>query len=271
MLGMLTHHDPKERIAAKAMPELERLMLHRLTELDALVREAYAAYDYKRVVAALSHFMNTDLSAFYFDVRKDALYCDPASSNKRRAALEALAEIFRCTCVWLAPLLCFTAEEAWLARYPSADGSVHLQTFPVLPRSWHDDALAEEWDLIKRVRRVVTGALEIERASKRIGSSLEAAPIVYISDDALLGALDGIDLAEICITSDVAVVTGEPPADAFTLPDVKGVGVVPKRAEGKKCARSWRISRDVGEDPEFPDLSARDAAAVREFDRRQAR
>ena len=271
MLGMLTHHDAKDRIAAKAMPELERLMLHRLTEVDALVREAYPAYDYKRVIAALSHFMNTDLSAFYFDVRKDALYCEPASSNKRRAALEAIAEIFRCTCVWLAPLLCFTAEEAWLARHPSAEGSVHLETFPALPPSWRDAALAEEWDLIKRVRRVVTGALEIERAHKRIGSSLEAAPIVYVGDDGLLAALDGIDLAEICITSDIEVVAGEPPADAFALPDVKGVGVVSRRAEGKKCARSWRITEDVGADPDYPELSARDAAAVREFDRRQGR
>jgi isoleucyl-tRNA synthetase len=252
------------------MPELERLMLHRLSELDGIVRDAYAAYDFKRVVAALAHFMNTDLSAFYFDVRKDALYCEPASSKKRRAALQAIAEIFRATCLWLAPLLCFTAEEAWLARYPSAEGSVHLETFPVLPKSWRDDALAEEWELIKRVRRVVTGALEIERAHKRIGSSLEAAPAVFISDDALLGALDGIDLAEICITSDIEIIAGEPPDGAFTLPDARGVGVVPRRAEGKKCARSWRITRDVGDDPEYPELSARDAAAVREFDRRQS-
>jgi len=270
MLGVLAHHDAAERTAARTMPELERLMLHRLSELDGIVRDAYADYDFKRVVAALAHFMNTDLSAFYFDVRKDALYCEPASSKKRRAALQTIAEIFRATCLWLAPLLCFTAEEAWLARYPSAEGSVHLETFPALPKTWRDDALAEEWELIKRVRRVVTGALEIERAHKRIGSSLEAAPAVFISDDALLSALDGIDLAEICITSDIEVIAGEPPDGAFTLPDVRGVGVVPKRAEGNKCARSWRITRDVGDDPEYPELSLRDAAAVREFDRRQA-
>src|SRR5262249_33379436 len=119
MLGMLTHYDPGQKIAHKAMPELERLMLHRLFELDATIRDAYLAYDYKRVVAVLAHFMNTDLSAFYFDVRKDALYCDPFSSARRRAALEAIEQIFRCTCLWLAPLLCFTAEEAWLARHPS--------------------------------------------------------------------------------------------------------------------------------------------------------
>jgi isoleucyl-tRNA synthetase len=128
--------------------------------------------------------------------------------------------------------------------------------------------LAAEWEQIKRVRRVVTGALEIERADKKIGSSLEAAPQVYIADDELLAALEGIDFAEVCITSGIEVIEGEPPEGAFTLPDVAGVGVVPKRAQGTKCARSWRFTDDVGSDPDFPELSARDAAAVREFDQR---
>ena len=142
MLGMLAHYDGKATVAEGDMPELERLMLHRLSELDATIREAYAGYDYKRVVAALSHFMNTDLSAFYVDIRKDALYCEPYSSPKRKAALQTIEQIFRCTAVWLAPLLCFTAEEAWQARYPSQDGSVHLELFPDVPGSWRDEALA---------------------------------------------------------------------------------------------------------------------------------
>jgi isoleucyl-tRNA synthetase len=268
MLGMLAHHDAKQTVAAKDMPELERLMLHRLAELDGIVREAYAQYDYKRVVAALSQFMNTDLSAFYVDVRKDALYCEPYSSQKRLAALETIEQIFRCTCVWLAPLVCFTAEEAWLSRYASEDSSVHLELFPEVAKIWRNEALAEKWEKIKRVRRVVTGALEIERAAKKIGSSLEAAPQVFIADKDLMDALDGVDLAEVCITSGIEVIAGEAPAGAFTLPDVPGVGVVPRKAEGTKCARSWRITKDVGSDPEFPELSARDAAAVREFDTR---
>ncbi|MGE3067236.1 MAG: isoleucine--tRNA ligase [Hyphomicrobiaceae bacterium] len=267
MLGTLAHDDPKEAVGFAAAPELERLMLHRLAEIDAIVRKAYAEYDYKRVIAALSQFMNTDLSAFYFDVRKDALYCEPYSSVKRRAALETIDHIFRHTCQWLAPLLCFTAEEAWLARYPDAV-SVHLEVFPPAPAQWRDAALAEKWEAVKRVRRVVTGALEIERANKAIGSSLEAAPEVYVTDAGLAAALAGVDLAEVCITSAIDVRTGAAPAGAFTLPDVAGVAVVPKRAEGRKCARSWRITSDVGADPDFPDLSARDAAAVREFDAR---
>ena len=266
MLGTLAHYDPKKTVAVKVMPELERLMLHRLTELDAQIRKAYADYDYKRVVALLTQFMNTDLSAFYFDIRKDALYCEPISSIKRKAALETIEQIFRCTCLWLAPLMCFTTEEAWLSRYPSETASVHVETFPKLPAAWRDDALAEEWEQIKRVRRVVTGALEIERANKRIGSSLEAAPKVFVDGDDLLAVLEDVDFAEVCITSGVEIISGEAPEGAFRLPDVPKVGVVPKRAEGQKCARSWRITKDVGSDPAFPDLSARDAAAVREFD-----
>jgi isoleucyl-tRNA synthetase len=147
---------------------------------------------------------------------------------------------------------------------------VHLELFPKVAEAWRNEALAEKWERIKRVRRVVTGALEIERAAKKIGSSLEAAPQVFIAEKDLMAALDGVDLAEVCITSGIEVVAGAPPGGAFTLEDVAGVGVVPKPAEGKKCARSWRITKDVGSDPEFPELSARDAKAVREFDRRQA-
>jgi isoleucyl-tRNA synthetase len=270
MLGTLAHYEARQHLAPAALPELEQLMLHRLAELDEAVREAYANYDYKRVIAVLSHFMNTDLSAFYFDIRKDALYCDPYSSAKRKAALETIEQIFRHVTLWLAPLLCFTAEEAWLARYPSEDGSVHLELFPEVSKSWRNDALAEEWEQIMRVRRVVTGALEIERASKKIGSALEAAPVVYIEDEQLLSALEGVDFAEVCITSGIEIAEGEAPAGAFTLPDVPGVGVMPKRAAGKRCARSWRYTEDVGSDPDYPELSARDALAVREFDARAA-
>jgi isoleucyl-tRNA synthetase len=148
---------------------------------------------------------------------------------------------------------------------------VHLELFPEIPKRWSNDGLAQRWDRIKRVRRVVTGALEIERAAKRIGSSLEAAPDVYVEDERLASALESVDLAEIAITSAARLIRGRAPNGAFTLPDVPGVGVVSKRADGKKCARSWRIVPDVGADPEFPDLSLRDVAAVREFDARNAK
>ena len=271
MLGALHHFDPAtDTIEAKDMPAIDRLMLHRLAELDTEIRAAYAAYEYRRVVSALSNFMNADLSSFYFDVRKDALYCEPVSSPKRKAALTAIAQIYDAVTVWLAPILSFTAEEAWLARHPSNDGSVHLQTFPEIPSAWRDDALAARFDKVSRVRRVVTGALEVERREKRIGSSLEAAPEIYVSDADLRDAFDGLDIAEIMITSGATLKDGDPPADAFTIPEVPGVAVVPALAQGKKCARSWRIVDDIGADPDFPELSARDAAAVREFDSRPA-
>jgi isoleucyl-tRNA synthetase len=210
--------------------------------------------------------MTVDLSAFYFDIRKDALYCDPISSTKRRASLTVLDHLFRATTTWLAPMLPFTAEEAWLARYPSDQGSVHLELFPDIPPTWRDDALAEKWRKVRQVRRVVTGALEIERAHKRIGSSLEADPFVYVSDMDLFGALVDIDLAEVCITSAGTLVEGEGPAGAFRLEDVPGVAVEVNLAEGRKCARSWKILPNVGSDPAYPDVSPRDAKALREWD-----
>jgi isoleucyl-tRNA synthetase len=270
MLGALAHLEPGERVKFKDMNEfeLERLMLHRLTELDVEVRAAYQTYDYRKVVSVLSQFMNTELSAFYFDIRKDALYCEPYSSVKRRAALTVIDEIFKALLAWLAPILSFTAEEAWLAREPGREGSLHLETFPELDKAWRNDELAKKWELVRDVRRVVTGALELERAAKRIGSSLEAAPDVYVADRAMLRALEGVELEEVSITSAARLIAKSPPEGAFTLPDVPGVGVVVKLAQGRKCARSWRILPDVGADPDFPDLSPRDAAAVREFDQR---
>jgi isoleucyl-tRNA synthetase len=264
MLGSLAHYDPAATVGFESMGEVERLILHRLAELNEEIRDAYTRFDYKRVVARLSAFLNTDLSAFYFDIRKDTLYCEPMSSDKRRAALEAIEQIFRAVTLWLAPILVFTSEECWLARYGDAI-SVHLETFPEVPAAWRDDALAAKWDDVRRIRSVVTGALEIERAQKHIGSSLEAAPIVYIADAALRALLDGIDFAEICITSDLKIEAGEGPADAFRLADVPGVAVVSARAEGRKCARSWKISTEIGADPEFPDVTPRDAQALREL------
>ncbi len=265
MLGNLAHFHADDRIEPAKMPELERLMLHRLSELDELVKQSYRDFDYKRIFAALNAFMTSDLSAFYFDIRKDTLYCDPISSLARKACLTALDHLFRCLATWFAPILCFTAEEVWLARFGDAAASVHLETFPDLPRAWRDDALAEKWRNIRLVRRVVTGALEIERVQKRIGSSLEAAPVIYVADGKLRAALDGIDMAEVCITSAATVVAGEGPQASFRLEDVAGVAVEPKRAEGKKCARSWKISPLVGTDHEYPDVTPRDAQALREF------
>jgi isoleucyl-tRNA synthetase len=240
-------------------------MLHRLSELDQIVHIGYDAFDFKRITKALMDFCVTDLSAFYFDIRKDALYCDAPSSLKRRASLHVLREIFNRLVTWLAPMLPFTMEESWLSRYPDTV-SVHLEQFRTTPDNWHDAALAKRWELIRDVRRVVTGALEIERAAKRIGSSLEAAPIIYVElQGQQLEIIRELDLAELCITSDAQLIVGPGPEQAFHLPDVKNVAVEPVLAKGTKCARSWRITNDVGSDPNWPDVSARDAAALNEL------
>jgi isoleucyl-tRNA synthetase len=264
LLGNLAHFKAEDVVDPKDMPELERLMLHRLAQLDVGVRAAYKEYDYRKVVTLLSNFMNIELSAFYFDIRKDALYCDPISSVQRRSALTVLDHLFNALTAWLAPILVFTMEECWLERHPGEGSSVHLRLFPEIPADWLDDDLANKWQLIRAVRRVVTGALEIERREKRIGSSLEAAPRVFVSDARYIVALEGQDLAEIAITSAIEVKQHEAPAEAFRLDDVPGISVVSALATGKRCARSWKVLPEVGSDPEYPDVTPRDAQALRE-------
>ena len=265
MLGTLAHFKPGDEIEHMDMPELERLMLHRLAEVDAIVRKAYEEFDYKTVIAALTSFMNTELSAFYFDIRKDTLYCEPPSSPVRKAALTTVDILCDAILKWLAPVLSFTADEAWTQYRPQGAASVHLLTFPQKLDRYRDDALAVRWDAIREVRRVVTGALEVERAAKRIGSSLEAAPRVYIADPELFAIMAGTDIAEVCITSNAELTNQDPPADAFKLPDVTNVAVVVEPAQGRKCARSWKILPTVGDDSEYPDVSPRDADALREW------
>jgi isoleucyl-tRNA synthetase len=265
MLGTLHHFKKSDAVAFTDMPELERLMLHELGRQAAIVRQAYAEFDYKTVVATLSAFMNTELSAFYFDIRKDALYCDAPSSLARKAALTTIDTICDAILRWLAPVLSFTCDEAWRMYRPDAEPSVHLTLFPDGFEQFRDDALAAKWETIRDVRRVVTGALELERAAKNIGSSLEASPLIYVSDKDIFNTLFDVDLAEVCITSNAMVTNDTAPAGAFTLGDVQGVAVVVEKAVGTKCARSWKILPTVGEDPEYPDVSPRDAQALREW------
>ena len=236
MLGTLAHYDPAHAVGYAKMEPLDQLMLHKLAELDGVVRQAYANFDYARVIAALSQFMNSDLSAFYFDIRKDALYCEPPSSAKRLGALEAIEHIFRALTIWLAPVLCFTAEEAWASRYPNGR-SIHLELFPELPAQWRDEALAAKWETIWRVRLAVTGALEISRAAKEIGSSLEADPEVYLARAEYVEALRGIDFAEVCITSDLTIKTERPEA------------ALRARRDGRRRNRQARGCTRVGQMP----------------------
>ncbi len=268
LLGNLAHHDDSQTVDFKDMPELERYMLHRLTDLDKVVRESYLAYDFKKVFSTLFNFCTLDLSNFYLDIRKDTLYCEAKDSQLRQSALTVMDEIFDHLTAWLAPIMVFTMEESWLSRHPDA-GSVHLRQFPEVPEEWTNKDLARKWRKIRKVRRVVTGALEVERREKRIGSSLEAAPIVHIEDKDLLEVFQGQNAADIFITSQAELTLDKAPDEAFRLEDVPEIGVVPAKAQGQKCARSWKILPEVGTDPDFPDLTLRDANAVRHFDQRE--
>ncbi|MFQ6017513.1 MAG: isoleucine--tRNA ligase [Kiloniellaceae bacterium] len=262
LIGNLTDFDEPERLPEAEMPELERWVLHRLFELDRLVRERCESFDFHRLYQALHNFCAVDLSAFYFDVRKDSLYCDRPDSATRRACRSVLDRLFGCLTAWLAPILCFTAEEAWWARGGGREDSVHLRLFPEIPAAWEDAALAAKWARVREVRRVVTGALELERADKRIGSSLQAHPVVYIARPELLQAIDGIDIAETTITSDLTVSADPPPAGAFTLDEVPGVAAVVEFAQGQKCRRCWKVLPDVGRHDHAPDVCGRCADAV---------
>src|SRR6056297_647604 len=244
MLGGLSHFSEADRVEPSEMPELEQWVLHRLAELDVTVREGYRSFDFQGVFQAVFTFATTDLSAFYFDIRKDALYCD-GDTPRRRAARTVLTLLFERMTTWLAPILVFTMEEVWLERVPGADSSIHLQDIPETPASWRDDALAAKWALVRRVRRLVTAALEVQRRDKAIGASLEAAPVVHVEQPALAAIIKGVDMEDLCITSDLTVMEGEPQTDAFRLDD-PAIGVVFHAAQGEKCQRCWKILPDVG-------------------------
>ncbi|MEW6017003.1 MAG: isoleucine--tRNA ligase [Pseudomonadota bacterium] len=265
MLGALAGYSSDEAVAPADMPPLEQFILHRLHELDGQVRAAYEAYAFQDVIRPLIAFCQEELSALFFDVRRDALYCDLPSALRRRAARTAMDLVFERLTVWLAPLMPFTTEEAWSTRFPDA-GANALRVFPETPAAWSNPTEAARWAKVQAVTEVVTGALEVERREKRLGAALEAAPVVHIADPDLMAAFEGLDVAEVFRTSQATLVAGEGPQGAFRLAEQPKVAVEPRRAEGAKCARSWRILPEVGSDPRYPDLSLRDAEAVAAWD-----
>jgi isoleucyl-tRNA synthetase len=267
IIGNLAEFDASERIEnIQELPELERWVLNRIHKLDQSLKQACDNYDFQPFFAELHTFCAVDLSAFYFDIRKDALYCDRLDSVSRRAARTVLDILFDHLTAWLAPFICFTAEEAWLARHPerSAGNSVHLRTFPDVPTDWADEALAEKWSNVRALRRAVTGALEVARANKVIGASLQAHPKVY-ADAKYQDAVADIDVADLCITSGLTFVDGDAPADAHRVEDVDGVAVVVETASGEKCERCWKVLDEVGSNSDHPTVCNRCADAVDHF------
>ena len=246
MLGSLADFTEADRIAPEQMPPLERWVLHRMWELDATVRDGYARYDFQGVFQALFNFATVDLSAFYFDIRKDVLYCD-GNTDRRRAARTVLDLLFHRLTTWLAPVLVFTMEEVWLERYPGDSSSVHLVDMPATPDAWRNDEIASYFARIRGVRKVVTAALELKRQEKVIGSSLEAAPVLHVEDPELFDLVSLAPLDDVFITSGLTLTRDPIPDEAFRLPEMPGVGVVFELAQGEKCQRCWKILPDVGQ------------------------
>ncbi len=264
MLASIKDFAPENTVSHSELPFLEQWVLARASVVDIEVRAAYADFDFKRALSAILDFANLDISAFYVDVRKDTLYCDPLNSLKRRSAQTVLSALFKRFLGWLAPICPFTTEEAYLTLYPDTP-SIHHQSWEEIPAEWGNEAALARMAKLRDLRRVVTGALELKRAAKEIGSSLEAAPIVYLQNADIEAALGDEDLAELCITSGISIVSENTPDGAFTIEDVKNVGVEFVRASGIKCARSWKYFDPSTADAKYPDITPRDALAVSEW------
>ena len=265
ILGNLDNFSEEEIIPYNEMPELEKYILHKLFLINDQVRNGYESYDLKSVFQTLLNFSNLDLSSFYFDIRKDSLYCDSPNSNVRKSTRTVLDILFNYLVTWFAPIICFTSEEVRKYRFPEAKDSIHELSFINIKDEWFNSELYKKWEEIRSVRRVVTGAIELERKEKRIGSSLEAFPTVYVTDDKYNKILQDIDLPEIFITSQAELRLEKGPEDAFRLDEIKNISVICNLAKGNKCNRSWKILPEVGTDKDYPDLSLRDASVMREI------
>lgn len=257
LLGALAGFDEAERLPYDHMPPLEKFILHRLWELDRDVRIAYESYRFQDVIRPVLEFCSNDLSALYFDIRKDSLYCDRPDADRRRACRTVMDEVFLRLTAWLAPLVPFTMEEAWGTRFPDA-GTNCARILPDTPGEWRNPAEAERWAGVQTVLEIVNEALEAARRDKRIGGALDAWPVVTGPAEAF-APFAGLDAAEVFRTSGAELVEG---GEAVTV-DVR-------LADHPKCARSWRRVPDVGSDADYPDLSARDADAVRWWDAARA-
>lgn len=255
LLGSLAGFSAAEKVAVAEMPMLEKWVLHRLHELDGNIREAIARHDYHHIFIQLHQFCNADLSAFYFDIRKDVLYCDDVAGVARRACRSVMYHVFDRLVVWLAPILAFTAEEAWQIwreEYkPTGDKaktelleSVHFRVFPDVPDAWRDEALAGRIQQVRSARNLVLSALEGERVAGRVKSSLEAEARLY-APKAIADAFHGLTPADIFITSHAEVAHAKPPKTAKGISmhtnDDGDMGVAITKAQGEKCDRCWKI------------------------------
>ncbi len=242
LIGNLYEFKDEEKISISEFPELEKYILHRLWEVDQIIQECINTYNFHLMFTTLLNFCSNDLSSFYFDIRKDTIYCDTSSSNKRRSVRTLLDILFNFLIRWLAPSLVFTCEEAWQAR--GNNSSIHLEEFLKSQSDFKNNTLSDKWNLIKSVRKVITGALEKKRADKFIGSSLEAHADIYL-DQKLMSKLKYIDFSEIAIISSFRILDKKESLDNFNLEEIEGVSINISKAIGKKCERCWKFEEDI--------------------------
>ena len=234
LLGALDGFDNSQLVAFDEMPELEKWVAARLFELDKTVIEKVNAYDFHAVFTELHDFCNSDLSAFYFDIRKDMLYCDALDSKSRIAALTMMDRCFKSLVAWIAPILCFTADEAWLAYTGNSEDSIHLHEYQKMPEEWQNASLIQKWGQVRSIRSQVTTALESARSDSKIGGSLQASVVLSLPE-AEAKLLSDIDLPALFITSDVQII----------VDNAEELGAEIHLAEGSKCARCWKILPEV--------------------------
>jgi len=224
----------------KKWPELERFMLHQIFALNKSFEKYFKEYNFHKLYKELLNFCSLDLSAFYFDIRKDALYCDEIKSTKRVSCINLLGLLLDMLLKWFAPILSFTTEEIFQILNKESNSSIHLQNFPNVPSEWEDKKLYDKWNMLKTLRNVANSAIEVKRTSKEIGSSLEADVEVYLNEEYLKIAKD-IDLSEYLITSKAVTKSLIKDDKLFKLDNVESVKVLVKKAKGKKCSRCWKI------------------------------
>ncbi|MDR0640799.1 MAG: isoleucine--tRNA ligase [Holosporales bacterium] len=245
LLGVISYHDSSDQVEYGELPDLEKLILHQLYELDVVHKESIARYEFQRFCSALHSFCANDLSAFYFDIRKDTIYCDAKDHIKRRACIHIMNELFVFISHWLAPILSFTTEEAWLCYPQNHDRkSIHLNSFPTPKAMWRNTDLFTRWQFIREIRRNITSSIEIERSTKTVGSSLEAEISIYSSDLAVTKKMMDRDMAEIAIVSKTKIINAQPPHNATFYEGTK-IGIVVTKSPGSKCDRCWKVSEDA--------------------------
>jgi len=243
LIGNLKGYKDKEKANYRDLPDLEKYILFRVWELDKIIKEYIKENNYHKIYKELLVFCSNDLSSFYFDIRKDCLYCDDIASKNRISCRYTLKIIFDFLTAWFAPILCFTTEEAWLSKNFNNKDSIHLKNFPKADKKWNDKKIGEQWKEIINIRKVVTSAIEIKREKKIIGSSLETSAELLVPEK-IKNYLNSLNLNDLFIVSSTKIVD-KIAEDSFSLEGINNIKVRVKKAEGLKCERCWIISKEV--------------------------